>query len=294
MTQINSALTSAALQSPSSSADYRLGPQDLLEITLFNVESGTALLPRMVQVRVSQEGMIALPLLGDISVAGLTASALEQGLRERYNEYLYNPQVGVYVREYQSHQVSVLGAVQRPGVFQLSGPRTLIDMLSLAGGVSQRAGSQAHIHRQGSEGGRMYVVDLLALASNPAQVNMPVQAGDVITVSQAGMFFVHGAVKRPGGYPLTESYTLSQAVALAGGLDANLSDESNAAIFRRRDSQGPTRIPIDLKSILAGEAADLPIEPADTIVVPISTAKWFLERFIGRIGLPGIPGPGPF
>jgi polysaccharide biosynthesis/export protein len=291
MTQINTALTSAALQSPSSSADYRLGPEDLLEITLYNVESGAGLLPRMTQVRVSEEGMITLPLLGDIPVAGLTISVLEQTLRQRYDEFLYNPQVGVQVREYKSQRISVVGAVRGPGVFLLTGPKTLVDLLAMAGGITDRAGSQVHIHRQGKEERHTYLVDLQALAGNPTLVNMPVQPGDVIEVPQAGTFFVSGAVFKPGPYPVSRPYTLTQALVVAGGVKSDLSDESNVAIFRRRGSANAERIAVDLKQIEAGRASDPQVEPDDVIVVPIHGAKWFLERFIGRIGLPGIPSP---
>jgi polysaccharide export outer membrane protein len=292
VTQVNSALDATALQAPSPS-DYRLGPEDLIEITLFNVESGTGLIPRIVQTRISQDSTITLALLGEVSVGGLTPSALEQLLRDRYNEYIYNPQVSVSVREYLSQQVSVLGAVRSPGVFRLTGPKTLGEVLSLAGGITAQAGSDVHVYRQGSDGGHTYVIDLLALASNPRQVNMPVQAGDVINVPLVGMFFVHGAVNGPGGYPLLRPYTLSEAIAMAGGLKIELSDQSNVAIFRRQGAQSPERIPVDLNAVLAGEAPDPQIKPADTIVVPIGTAKWFLDRFIGRIGLPGVPAPYP-
>lgn len=291
MTQVNSALVAAAVQAPTSTADYRVGPDDLLEITLFNVESGTGLIPRTVQVRVSQDGTITLPLLGDIPVAGQTLSTVEQALRQRYNEYLYNPQVGVYIREYRSQQVSVMGAVRNPGVFQLTGPKTLGDLLGMAGGLSAQAASQAHIYRQGSEGRQTYVVDLLALSSNPGLVNMPVQPGDIINVPQTGMFFVHGAVHRQGMHPLLQPLTISQAIAVAGGLNTNLSDDSNVAIFRRRDAAEADRISVDLKAVLVGQAPDPQIEPGDLIIVPTSSAKWFVDRFFGRIGLPGIPAP---
>jgi polysaccharide biosynthesis/export protein len=290
VTQVNSALAAAALQAPSATADYRLGAEDLLEITLFNVpESGTGILSRRAEVRVTQEGMITLPLLGDISVAGLTTSALEQVLRQRYDEYMHNPQVGVYVKEYRSQRASVLGAVRNPGVFQLTGPKTLGDLLALAGGITDKASSRLHIYRQDNQGRQTQVVDLLAIASNPGLVNMPVQPGDIINVPPSGMFFVHGAVVKAGAYPLAQPYTLSQAIAVAGGVNENLADDSNVAIFRRRDSPEADRIAVDLKAVLVGKAADLPIEADDVIVVPTSSAKWFLERFIGKIGLPAIP-----
>jgi polysaccharide export outer membrane protein len=293
VTQVNSALVTAALQAPSSTADYRLGADDLLEITLFNVpESGAGILSRRAEVRVTQEGMITLPLLGDIPVAGLTVSATEQVLRERYNEYLHHPQVGVYLKEYRSQRVSVIGAVRGPGMFQLTGPKTLGDVLAQAGGVTEKASSRLHIYRQNGQDRHTLVVDLLALASNPGLVNMPVQPGDMINVPPSGMFFVHGAVMKPGSHPLAQPYTLSQAIAVAGGVDVNLADHSHVAIFRRRDAQESDRVMVNLKAILEGEAADLPIEADDVIVVPISSAKWFLERFIGKIGLPAIPRPG--
>jgi polysaccharide biosynthesis/export protein len=292
MSQINSALASSALQGPSTTGDYRLGAEDLLEITLFNVTGpNVGILPRQVQVRISQEGIITLPLLGNLSVAGLTPATLAQQLRQRYDEYLYNPQISVDVREYRSQRVSVVGAVRQPGVFQLTGPKTLVDLLSMAGGINERAASQVHIYRQSSEGRQTHVVDLLALASNPGLLNMPIQPGDVIDIPQAGTFFVDGAVGKPGSYPFSRQYTLTQALVVAGGLNTDLSDESNVAIFRRRGSPEADRISVNLKQILAGNAADPPVEPDDVIVVPVSSAKWFLERFIGKIGLPGIPRP---
>jgi polysaccharide biosynthesis/export protein len=290
VTQVNSALVAASLQSPAATADYRLGAEDLLEITLFNVpDSGTGIISRRAEVRVTQEGMITLPLLGDIAVAGLTTSALEQALRQRYDEYLYNPQVGVQVKEYQSQRISVVGAVRSAGVFQLTGPKTLVDLLAMAGGINERAGKQVHIYRQRGEGRETYVVDLLALASSPGLVNMPVQPGDVIDVLEAGTFFVDGAVGKPGAYPISRPYTLTQALAVAGGVNTDLSDESNTAIFRRRNSVEADRISVNLKEIMAGRASDPQIEPDDVIIMPINSGKWFLKRFIGTIGLPGIP-----
>jgi polysaccharide biosynthesis/export protein len=291
-TEVNNALTAAALQTPASSPDYRLGPEDLLQITLYNIPAGeVGVTPRTMEVRVSQEGKITLPLLGDIPVAGLTTPGLEQWLRGGYDKYLHNPAVGVQVKEFRSQPVTMMGAVRNPGVYQLTSPKTIIDMLSLAGGVTERAGGQVHLYRQGPEGRQSYVIDLLALVRNPGLVNMPVQAGDVINVQQAGMFFVDGAVTRRGSYPLARPYTLTQALAVAGGVVDNLVDYSGVSIFRRRDSLEAERMVFNLKEIQANGATDPQIEAEDVIFVPVSTPKWLLERFIGRIGLPSVPGP---
>jgi polysaccharide export outer membrane protein len=290
--EINRSLTAAALQTAAPTDDYRIGPEDILQITLFNIPAGEqGVTPRTTDVRVSQDGMITLPLLGDVPVAGLTTSVVEQSLRERYDKYLRNPEVGVYVREFKSQRVSVLGAVRSPGVFQLTGPQTLIDLLAMAGGVSEKAGMQVHVYRQAPEGRQSYVVDLLALARNPGSVNMSVEPGDVINIPQAGTFFVDGKVGKPGSYPMDQSYTHTRALAIAGGADVTLAKLSSISIFRRRDDLEPERIEVDLNDVLAGKATDPLIEPDDVIIVPMSTAKYIVERYIGAIGLGGVPMP---
>jgi polysaccharide biosynthesis/export protein len=214
-------------------------------------------------------------------------------LRARYDQYLHKPQVGVYVKEYRGQRVTVTGAVRNPGVLQLTGPKTLIDLLSMAGGIGDKAGSQVHLYRQGPEGRHSYVIDLQALARNPGLVNMPVQAGDVINVPQSGMFFVSGAVRRPGSYPLAQTYTFTQALTVAGGVNGDLADYSEIAIFRHRDGSEAEKIPVNPNEIFAGKARDPLIAPDDVIVVPVNSFKWFVHRFIGGIGLPSIPSPSP-
>jgi polysaccharide biosynthesis/export protein len=290
VTQINSALASAALQTPVPSTNYRIGAEDLLEVTLFNIsEADTKIMPRKAELRVNQEGQISLPLIGDIAVAGLTTLALEETLRKRLDEYLYNPQVGVQVKEYRSQQISVVGAVRNAGVFPLTGPKTLIDLLAMAGGINERAGSQMHLYRQQSDRRQTYVIDLLALANNPGLVNMPVQPGDVINVPQSGMFFVDGSVGKPGSYPITRPYTLTQALAIAGGVKENLADYSSVVIFRHQDTPEAGTFSVNLNDVLAGRTADPQVEADDVIVVPMSTVKFIIDRFIGKIGLPAFP-----
>ena len=291
LADINRTLAAAAMQAPASLSDYRIGAEDLLEITLFNVSGADSrITPRVVSMRVSQQGMITLPLMGEMSVMGLTVSALEQALRERYDKYIYNPQVGVLVKEYRQ-RVSVIGEVRRPNVVVLSGPKTVLELLAEAGGVTDRAGSQVHIYRQGSEGRQSYVIDLFALASNVGLindknaplVNMPVQAGDVINVPPAGNFFIDGAIRRAGSYPLNPHSTLTQALATAGGVQSELADYSDIFIFRRLSPDKVETTHLDLHEILAGNVVDPQIEADDVIIVPISTGKYILERFVGTI-----------
>jgi polysaccharide export outer membrane protein len=288
-TEINNVLATLARTGSSTTADYQIGPEDLLQITIFNVTEPLGVLPRTLTIRVNHGGVAALPLLGEVKVAGLTVGRLERELAERFKEYIRNPQINVLVTEYKQ-RVSVIGAVQKAGVFELTGPKTVIDMLALAGGVTDTAGTQVHIYRQGANGRESHVIDLLVLASNASLITaenagvitMPVQPGDVINVPSAGTFFVDGAVKNPGPKVLGRRYTLTQALAAAGGVDRELYS-SDITIFRRKDSSGIQPINVDLDNILAGSVADVQIEADDVIVVPISGGKYFVKRFVGQL-----------
>jgi polysaccharide export outer membrane protein len=298
--EINKALSTASQQSSGSSRDYRLGPDDLVQITIYNIpEQDARITPRTVSLRVSQDGMLVLPLLGQMEVRGKTSAALERELNVRYAKFIRNPQVGVLVTEFRQ-RVSVMGAVRKPGVFELTGPRTVVDVLALAGGVTEVAGNQVHIYRQDTNGAwQNIVIDLMMLANtggqimNPdgnAPINMPLQAGDVINVPQTGMFFVDGAVGRRGSYPLGRSYTLTQAIAIAGGMDPELSSYSGITINRRISPEKVEIIPVDWDAITSGRAVDPLIQPDDFVLVPMSGFKYFVKRFVGVV----ISAPSPW
>ncbi|MGH7797819.1 MAG: SLBB domain-containing protein [Candidatus Binatia bacterium] len=291
--QINEALSLSAAQSSGSTLDYRIGPDDLLQITIYNIpEQEARTTPRMMMLRVSQQGVIVVPLIGELGVKGMTIADVQRELGKRYAKYIRNPQVGVMVTEYRQ-RVSVMGAVQKPGVFELTGPKTVMDMLALAGGVTERAGNQVHVYRQDEKGNRQsIVVDLMVLANNAGlimddknsqAVNMALQAGDVVNVPQSGMFFVDGAVGKPGSYPLGRNYTLSQALATAGGINVELADYSAVSINRRRGPQRMEAITVDLNAVMAGTTNDPQVLPDDVILVPMSGFKYFVKRFIGTI-----------
>ena len=284
----------AMIPASSSASDYQIGPEDLLEITLFNIPEiygmeRQQMTPRLSTVRVSQQGMISIPVLGAISVKGLTVAVLEQSLRQAYDKYIHNPQVGVSIKEFRQ-RASVMGAVQKPGVIELTGPKTVIEVLAMAGGVTEKAGSQVHIYRQGLNGRETHVIDVAVLSNSiglinanfAESINMPVQPSDMINVPEAGMFFVDGAVRKPGSYPLGRRYSLTQALATAGGVDSEL-NSSDISIFRRNGPGKVETLAYDLNDILAGSAADPQILPDDVIILPISTAKYIVKRFIGQL-----------
>jgi len=290
--EINKALSLSSSQT-GSALDYRVGPDDLLQVTIYNIpEQEARATPRMVILRVSQQGMIVVPLVGELNVKGMTVADVQRELAKLYSKYIRNPQVGVMVTEYRQ-RVSVMGAVQKPGVFELTGPKTVIDMLALAGGVTEKAGNQVHVYRQDDKGNRQsMVIDLMVLANNTGAVtdgknvqavNMPMLAGDVVNVPQSGMFFVDGAVGKPGSYALGRNYSLRQALATAGGVDAELADYSAVTINRRHAADKMETISVDLNSVIAGTATDPQVQPDDVILVPMSGFKYFVKRFIGTI-----------
>ena len=291
---INRNIVAAAMQQISGSpSDYQIGPEDLLEITLFNVPEAPGMerqvTPRATTVRVSQQSQISLPVVGAISVKGLTVSGLEHKLREAYDKYIHNPQIGVLVKEFRQ-RVSIIGAVQKPGVFELTGPKTISEILAMAGGVTDKAGSQVHIYRQGSNGRETHVIDLVVLANsiglinanNAGMINMPVEPGDMINIPEAGMFFVEGAVHKPGSYLLGRRYSLMQALATAGGVDAEL-NSNDISIIRREGPGEVQTIALNLAGVMNGSVADPQVQPDDVIVVPMSTAKFIVKRFIGTL-----------
>lgn len=289
--EINKALSLSSAVANNSTLDYRIGPDDLIQVTIYNIpEQEARSTPRTVILRVSHEGKVVVPLVGEVNVKGLTVAEVQNELAKRYVKYIRNPQVGVMVTEYRQ-RVSVMGAVQKPGVFELTGPKTVIDMLALAGGVTDRAGNQVHLYRQDEKGNRQSVViDLMVLANatgaisqNTQAVNMTVQAGDVVNVPQSGMFFVDGAVGKPGSYPLGRAYTLSQALATAGGVNPELADYAAVSINRRHGANKMETISVDLNSVMAGSANDPQVLPDDVILVPMSGFKYFVKRFIGTI-----------
>jgi polysaccharide export outer membrane protein len=301
--EINRMLASAAMnENAPLLEDYRIGPEDTVQITLFNlsgVDGGVT--PRDISLRLSQQGIIKLPLLGELKVAGLTTSGLEDLLRRRYEKYIYDPEVSVQVREFRSQRVYLLGSIARAGAIELTGPKTLIDVLAMVGGVSQGAGNQVHIYRQTPEGRTSYVIDLHALASSIGLINaktvgaevlnMLVQSGDIINVPEAGTFFVDGAVGRPGPFPLGRRYTLTQAIALAGGTNQDLADYSNITIYRTINNE-VKKIQVDLNAIRDGTEPDLVMQADDFLYVPISGLKWVWNFFLkDALHLPNmIPG----
>jgi len=249
-------------------SSYRIGRQDLLEIDVFGVDELKQ------TVRVSDDGSITLPLLGRLAVAGLTKAELE-GLIARLLEerYIRNPQVTVFVKEYESRKVAVSGAVKKPDTYEMLGEKTLLEMISIAGGLDRDLGKEIVIFRQDEQGTtRRISVDLerLVYDADPS-LNLPVRPGDIIYVPAVEKIriFVTGAVKNPNLYevPSDEPVTVLRAVTLAGGT-TDRAAERRVKIFRTAPDGRRHEIPVDLRKIKRGKAEDPVLERDDVVLVP--------------------------
>ena len=277
--------------------DYEISADDLLEIYVFDVPD----LSR--QYRVSPNGTIQLPLLVEpIAAAGRTRFQLSQAIGERLRErrLVANPQVTVEVKESRVHSVAITGAVKRPQIYPLFGQTTFLDLLSQAEGLTDDAGSIAVIargdvarRRQGEENqqspdARMVKVDLTRLLEVDDTGSNPVlYPGDRVTVPHAGVFYVLGAVSKPGGYNLRdaqEPITVLMAIATAG--DMTPTAKKQKVVLIRKDSQFPGghEIPLNLQDIASGRNADQRMQPNDILFIPESGGKKAGRAMLSAVG----------
>ena len=248
--------------------DYRIGAKDLIEIKVFE-------LPELNQtVRVAEDGSITMSLLGKVTVAGLTAQELEKRLASVLGEKFTkgDAHVTVFIREFQ--KVAVIGAVGKPGMYELVGPTSLLMIIAQAGGLTAQAMSDLYIYRQGEEGKQTRIsirLEDLIMKGNQ-DLNILLQPKDVIAVplDLTQNVFVYGEVRNPGAIPFLTSkkITLLQAIAQAGGT-TEWAKRSSVIIKRKDKKTGKEmKIPVNLKRIISGRLADIILEEGDVVIVP--------------------------
>ncbi len=251
-------------QSPSPADRLRIGPGDLLCVEVYDV-------PELKQeLRVSDRGDADVALLGTLHLADLTvedaAHLIAAQLQQR--QLVVHPQVTLLVREYATQGVAVTGEVRKPGIYPVLGPRSLVQLLSEAGGLTETASPQITIHRRNGE-------QLTARAgmSDGSSSEILLQPGDTVTVPRAGIAYVVGDVARSGGYLMNKDGQLSvaQLVALGGGLLPTA--KAARARLVRKTPNGHEEHEIDLKKILRGQAPDQPLQPDDILFVPNSALR---------------------
>jgi len=275
---------------------YVLGPDDQIAIrALEGLDLGDK------PVLIGTNGNITLPLIGRVKAAGLTVEQLETELTSRLKTYVQEPQISVTVTEFRSQPVSVFGAVTTPGVVQLRGRKTLYEVLSMAGGPRETAGSTVSIVRLLENGpiplpgaapdptGRFSTADIdmqqILDGKNPA-ANIEILPHDVISVSQGNgrTVYVVGDVQRAGSFNLGGQRTISvlSALSMAAGLGRTAKPEQ-AKVFRPVDGQNHQEIAVNIKQILAGKSEDIGLRPDDVLVIPTSSRKVFAVLISGTL-----------
>lgn len=264
---------------------YILGADDELTVNVLDLKDIGAK-----PARIDLEGNIDLPLVGRVHAGGLTVEQLKTELTARLRKYLKKPQVNVAVTEFRSQPVSVLGAINKPGVHQLQGRKTLFEVLSMAEGLRTDAGNKILISRHATwgkiplpqagtdESGKFSVAEVLASSimagKNPGE-NIQIMPNDVISVPRADLIYVVGSVRHSGGFVLGERERLSvlQALSLAEGLDASAAPQRAKIIRHIEGSTNRTEIAVNLKKVLTGKSEDVALQANDILFVPSNGPK---------------------
>jgi len=273
----SSAQTGTAAKPPDSqpsspkmmSVPIQIAPGDLLEVTVFDAPELTQ------QVRVGSDGNVQLALIGDTKLAGLTgqeaAGVIAGELRNR--KLLLHPNVNVLVKESTNQGVSLMGEVQHPGIYQILGARSLLDVISMAGGLTTVADTRVTIkHRTGKE--ENVTVKLKNDDPHTSLLNdIQVFPGDLVVVPRAGIVYVLGDVNKPGGFVMQDNgkITLLQALAQAGGASPTAS--VNRAVLLRKTDDGYTKDQLPVGKIARGQGADVELHANDIVFLPNSRLK---------------------
>jgi polysaccharide export outer membrane protein len=241
--------------------DYVVGEGDILKITVYNhpdLES---------TVRVEGGGTISFPLIGQVSVNGLTVSRVAEVLAARLADgYLVNPQMGVFVQEFRSRKATIMGKVMKPGLYELHGQTTFLELLSKTGGLEPEAGDRAFIKRKADRAGvegKVIVVDLKRLIEKgDTALDVAIMDGDSIFVAEAGIFYITGEVKKPNAYKLEAGTTVIKAITVAGGF-TDQAARDRVLVVRAEEGDEET-----IRVGAGGASWDAAIRNGDSIYVP--------------------------
>jgi polysaccharide export outer membrane protein len=260
----------AAAMASDDIGDYVLGPGDLIQLTVFETKDLNT------EVRVSSRGQVSLPLIGTVDVRNLTAAEAEEKIEQLLAaKYLQDPHVSIFIKEHVSRQITLVGSFKKPGTYDYVSKRNLLDVIAIAEGLTESAGTAAYITRfdDKSKKNINYFVDLdqLIKKGNMAQ-NIMVLGGDVIFIPETGQCFVDGAVRKPGTYPIRSGMTITEVVTLAGGL-AGYADTDKIKLIRHM-GPGLDRqvLSLSYNDLQAGVGDSLLIKDQDIIFAESSSS----------------------
>jgi polysaccharide biosynthesis/export protein len=253
-------------------ATMQLGAGDLVEVAVYGVPELAT------KTRINNSGDVYLPLVDYVHIADLNLEEAQNLIEKRLADggFVRNPHVTVFVSESASQGATILGEVTRPGVYPVLGERRLYDVISAAGGFTDKAGRVVTITRR-TKPDAPQTVHLPSNLADQTDANVGIFPGDTIVVGRAGIVYVVGDVNHPSGFMIEDNnLTVLKALALAGG--ANRTASLNGAKLLRQTSNGVQEIPVQLGKILRAKAADAPLQRGDILFVPGSAAKAFAYR----------------
>jgi polysaccharide export outer membrane protein len=266
-------------------ADYRIGAGDVVHVTVWGQGDLTKDYP------ITIDGYLPFPLIGRVKADGLTVQQLAEQIRVLLEkDYLVNPQVVVAVKDYLSQKVQILGEAEKPGLYYLTGPTTVVEMLSRAGGLGKTAGRELMILRggsatggQGARGGLAILrLDMRKIMAGDTTHNIRVERDDMIFVPKAQSFFVLGEVKKPGTYALERETSILEAITQAEGFTDKAASSAVKVLRRAADGKQET-VALDMSGSVPKEKF-FKIQDGDTIMVPRGNSFFVF----GEVKRPGV------
>jgi polysaccharide export outer membrane protein len=248
-----------------------VGPGDTLHVVVFDS-------PELEQrVNVSDSGNANFTLIGDVHVAGLSANQVSRTLEGLFvrGHFLTHPNVNVMIEQSATMQVSVLGEVHNPGNYEIGTARNILEIISLAGGLTDAADRHITVKRKQGDN-QTSTVFLPNNAGDAIAQSEMVYPGDTVIVPKAGIVYVLGDVNRPGGFYMSRDskLTVLQAMGMAGGaLPTAAAPHSRIVRKDPKASNGYVDIPLPLRAIQNGKKPDVQLQADDVIYVPFSYGR---------------------
>jgi polysaccharide export outer membrane protein len=253
-----------------------IGPGDLIDLSVYHV-------PELIlKVRIDSNGVVSLPLIGDLRLAGMTVRDAQLSIANELAEHqlVKRPEVSLFIEEFATQGVTVYGEVSAPGIYPLMGPHTLYDAISAAGGLTLKAGRTVTV----LHGGRRDQEEVVELSGDEPveKANVTISPGDTIVVSKAGVVYVMGEVNKPGAFLMENntSMSLMKAIALAGSTTKVASLKH--AVIIRKSAGGTAQTEVHLENIYHGKSSDLQLNAEDIVFIPLSNPKYY-----GAMGIQG-------
>jgi polysaccharide biosynthesis/export protein len=247
-----------------------IGPGDQLHIQIADT-------PEMEQhPRVTDSGEVPIEAVGNVKVAGLSPADASIAIQDRLiaAHYMRHPVVLVTIEQYATQTVSVIGEVKAPGAYPIATPRSILDVLALAGGLSPVADRNIVIERHSDPANRIHY----NYSNNPdaaVDLQVLVSPGDTVLVPRAGIVYILGDVNHPGGYAMTNNeskMTMLEAIALAGGL-SKTAKQGGARLIRKDSSGSYSDRKLSVGDLEEGKIPDIAMQPGDVVYVPFSFGR---------------------